>query len=324
MAPVALTLALEHYDRHLPFFDGTVVPEGVDLTVLNVGQVFPGRHGANRHERILAGEFDAGELWLASYLMARDRGLPFIAIPVFPRRLFSPSRIYVNAAAGIAAPADLVGRRVGLNTYQTTLSVLVKGDLQHEYGVPWREITWVVANAEAVPFEPPPGVRIERVPPGQRLDALLLEGAIQAVALPHPPRSLQDGDPRVRRLFADPRAEEQAYFRRHGYWPIMHVIAFKEAVVRQHPWVAAAFLRAFEQAKEVALRYYDDPNWSRLAWGRLYLEEEQRQLAPDPWPNGLARNRANLERFIAYAYEQGLLRRPLAPEELFVESTLAT
>jgi len=209
-----LTLALEHYDRHIPLFDGSVTPEGVDLTALQVGQSAPGRHGERRHERILAGEFDGGELSLSSYLMARDRGAPYTAIPVFPRRLFSQSRIYVNAAAGIAAPADLAGKRVGLNTYQTTLSVLAKGDLQQEYGVPWREITWVVATEETVPFRVPAGVQVERAPAGSRLDTLLLEGSIQAVALPHPPRSIQDGAPRVRPLFADPRAEEQAYFER--------------------------------------------------------------------------------------------------------------
>ena len=321
MANLPLTLALEHYDRHIPFFDGSVAPEGIELAALNVGQVFAGRHGANRHERILAGEFDVGELSLSSYLMARDRGAPFTAIPVFPRRLFSQSRIYVNAAAGIAAPADLVGKRVGLNTFQTTLSVLAKGDLEQEYRVPWREVTWVVARDEAVAFDVPPGVRMERVPAGGRLDTLLLEGAIQALALPHPPRTVQGGDRRVRPLFADPRAEERAYFQRNGYWPIMHVVAFKEAIVREHPWAAAAFLDAFERAKEVSLGYYDDPNWSRLAWGRHYLEDEQRQLAPDPWPFGLAPNRANLERFIGYSHDQGLIRQRMAPESLFAEST---
>src|SRR3954469_21674692 len=190
MANLPLTIALEHYDRHVPFFEGTVTPEGVDLTVLNVGQSAPGRYGLRRHERILEGEFDLGELSCSSYLMARDRGLPYVAIPVFPRRLFSQSRLYVNSNAGITTPADLAGRRVGLSSYQTTLSVLAKGDLAHEYGVPWKEITWVTPSAEAVPVEPPSGVRVERLSAGQDLAALLLSGALDAVALPHPPRAI--------------------------------------------------------------------------------------------------------------------------------------
>ena len=41
MANVKLTLALSHYDRHMPFLDGTVQPDGIDLTVLMVGQSHP-------------------------------------------------------------------------------------------------------------------------------------------------------------------------------------------------------------------------------------------------------------------------------------------
>lgn len=319
MRNLALTLALEHYDRHVPLFDGSVAVEGVELTALHVGQNVPGPHGQQRHQRILAGEFDGGELSLANYLMARDRGAALTAIPVFPRRLFSQSRAYVHVAAGIDTPADLAGKRVGLNTFQTTLSVLFRGDLQAEYEVPWRAATWVVAADEAVPFEPAPGVRIERVPAGTTLEAMLLEGQIEAVAMPHPPPRVQGGDPRVRRLFADAQGEEQRYYARHGYWPIMHVVAFKTAVLEAHPWVARACFDAFEAATRVAYERYEDPNWSLLAWGRQYLEAEQRELAPGPWRNGLAANRDNLVRFIEYAHEQGLIARGAAPEERFVE-----
>ena len=80
----------------------------------------------------------------------------------------------------------------------------------------------------------------------------------------------------------------------------------------------------FEQAKRQWSHYMDDPNWSRLTWGRHYLEEERRVLGPDPWPTGVAANRANLERFIGYEVEQGLIPGPLAVEDLFFETTLET
>ena len=136
MAQLKLTIALSQYDRHIPFFDGTVKPEGIDLKVLEVGQSTPLKHGSDRHGRMLRkGEFDICELSLSSYLMAKSRGKPFTAIPVFPRRLFSLSQMWVNVNAGINSPKDLIDRRVGLSTFQTTLSVLAKGDLQSEYGV---------------------------------------------------------------------------------------------------------------------------------------------------------------------------------------------
>src|SRR5215510_11953626 len=125
MAGLKLTLALSHYDRHIPLFDGSVTADGVDWQVLEVGQSSPLKHGQDRHERMLQKrEFDICELSLSSYLIARSRGMPFKALPVFPRRLFSVSQMWVNARAGIDSPQDLIGKKVGLSTFQTTLSVL--------------------------------------------------------------------------------------------------------------------------------------------------------------------------------------------------------
>lgn len=320
-----LTLALAHYDRHVPLLDGTVKPAGMDLVVLDVGQTRPGRDGGTRHERMLRNaEFDICEVSLSSYLIARNRKAPFQAIPVFPRRLFSQSQMYCRAEAGITGPQDLVGKRVGLNSYQVTLSVLAKGDLQHEYGVPWKEIIWVTNKEETIPVALPAGVRVERAPAGKDIDELLLAGELQGLIAPHPPSSFLRKDPGVRRLFADPRAEEAQYFRKKGFYPIMHLVVLKNEVLEKHPEVAQVMMGLFEQAKETCLRHYDDPNWSSLAWGRHWVEEERAVLGEDPWPNGLQRNRANLERFIVYSYEQGLIDQPMPVESLFAACTLGT
>lgn len=47
-------------------------------------------------------------------------------------------------------------------------------------------------------------------------------------------------------------------------------------------------------------------------------------VSPDAWGNGLARNRKNLERFIQYELDQGLIDRRLEVEELFHEATHTT
>ncbi|MCH8055506.1 MAG: 4,5-dihydroxyphthalate decarboxylase [Deltaproteobacteria bacterium] len=325
MAKVKLTMALSHYDRHIPFFDGSVSPEGVDLTALYVGQSNPGTHGVNRHERMIQKrEFDICELSLSSYLMAKSRGMSFTAIPVFPRRLFSLSQMWVNVRAGIKSPKDLIGRKVGLSTFQTTLSVLAKGDLQSEYGVPWRRIQWVVAKEETVPFKLQEGVTIQLLPPGKKIGTMLEQGEVDALMIPHPPQAVVRGSDKIRRLFSDPKQEELQYFRKNGFYPIMHVVAFKDEVLNQHPWLARGIMEAFEKAKEVCKHYYDDPNWSRLAWGRHLFEEERRLLGEDPWPYGVKRNRANLERFMGYSLDQGLIGKKLVVEDLFAPSTLDT
>lgn len=320
MANLRLSMALSHYDRHIPFFDGSVTAEGVDLQVLEVGQSHPLKHGQDRHERMLQkAEFDICELSLSSYLIAKSRGMPFTAIPVFPRRLFSLSQMWVNVNAGIQSPQDLIGKKVGLSTFQTTLSVLAKGDLQTEYNVPWRQIDWYISKEETVPLKPIEGVKMELLKPGQKMGAMLERGEIDALMVPHPPQEALQGGDRIRRLFADPKAEETKYFRKNGYYPIMHVVAFKDEVLAKNPWLASSITKAFDKAKAACMEYYDDPNWSRFVWGRHLFEEERIAFGADPWPHGIVKNRANLERFVGYSLDQGLMERKLSVEELFVD-----
>jgi 4,5-dihydroxyphthalate decarboxylase len=101
--------------------------------------------------------------------MARSQGLAFTAIPVFSRRLFSQSHIWTGPNSSIGAPQDLIDRKVGVITFQTTLSVQAKGDLQTEYGVPWRDIQWHIAAEEPIEFIAPPGLVLHRIPEGRKL-----------------------------------------------------------------------------------------------------------------------------------------------------------
>ena len=321
MANLSLTMALSHYDRHVPLFDGSVKSEGVDLQVLEVGQSDPLKHGQHRHERMLQkGEFDICELSLSNYLVAKSRGMPFTAIPIFPRRLFSLSQMWVNADAGITSPQDLIGKKVGLSTFQTTLSVLARGDLQTEYRVPWRQIHWYISKDEAIPLKPLEGVKMQLLKSGEKMGVMLERGEIDALMMPHPPKEALRNGGKIRRLFADPKAEEAKYFHKNGYYPIMHVIAFKDEVLAKNPWLAVTVMAIFDRAKAICMEYYDDPNWSRFVWGRHLFEEERKIFGDDPWPHGIKKNRANLERFIGYSLDQGLMEKPLTVEELFVES----
>jgi 4,5-dihydroxyphthalate decarboxylase len=315
-----ITLALSVYDRHIPFFDGTVTVKDVDLQVLAVGEANSLRDGGKRHHRMLIDrEFDACEVSLSSYIMARNKGLPFTAIPVFPRRLFSQSHIWIRADSFIGAPKDLIGRKVGVITFQTTLSVQAKGDLQSGYGVPWRDIQWHVAAEEPIEFIMPSGLVLHRIPKGRKLPEMLESHQIDALITPRPPIG-SNGKAKFRRLFADSQREELRYFRAHGFFPVMHVIAFKEDSVARYPWMPAALTAAFYQAQEICQSYYADPNWTILAWTRHLFEEEQESMAGNLWPIGLAGNRNNLDRFLDYMMDQGLLSKKPRLEELFTST----
>jgi len=312
MPELKLTLAVEHYDRHLPLLDRTVTAEGIQLDVRHVTVE------SGRHERMLDGlEWDCAELSLSSYIMAITRGAPLTAIPVFPRRLFSQSQMYVNTAAGISGPQDLIGKKVGLRSFQTTLSVLAKGDLQHEYGIPLDQVNWITSTNEPVSFQAPAGVSIQRAPQGSNIENMLVQGDIDAYMAPRMPVPFVAGAPEVGRLFQDSRSEEISYFQRNGFYPIMHLVAIKQEVADQYPEVTSALFTAFEQAKEAAFRFYDDPNWSSMAWAPQLAQEEQLIMGGDTWPNGLEQNRSNLERFIQYELDQGLIDDRLEVEDLF-------
>jgi 4,5-dihydroxyphthalate decarboxylase len=320
-----ITIALERYDRHFPFFDGTVKPsKGIELVTKQVGQSAPARDGVDRPGRMLQGEFDVAEFSMSTYLMAFDRKLPITAVPIFPRRLFSCGLFFVRADSPLKSPADLKGKRVALRAFQTTLSLLAKGDLKFEYGVPWEEIHWLLEEEEKIAFTPRPGLKIEMLPKGTDVGHLLRDGKADAVIQPHPPDSITQGEVAVRRLFADADAEELRYFKKYGYWPIMHIMAIRNDAVARDPALPRAVMEMYAQGRELASEYFSDPNFSSLAFGRRYFEREREKFGKDIWPNGLAANRANLERFMMYSRDQGLIKGDFAVDDLFEKSVRDT
>ncbi|MDB5597351.1 MAG: phtD [Hyphomicrobiales bacterium] len=173
-------------------------------------------------------------------------------------------------------------------------------------------------------FEPKEGVRIDFLGKRGDLGHMLEEGKIDAFFLPHPPRSVMSGTTKARRLFADCKKEETDYFRQVGDFPIMHVVAIRQEIVDKAPWLAKSLMQTFDQAKQIAEGYYEDPNWSRLAWGRHAYENERACFDRDLWQNGFERNKANIERFIRYSHDQMLIPEAYPAESLFVDTTLDT
>ena len=321
-----LSLALDRYDRHFPFFDNTVqVPEGLELEVKQVGQSVTLRDGSDRHGKMIKDQaYDICEFSMSTFLMAKARKVPIAGIPVFPRRLFSQSQMWVHPDSNISHPRDLMGKKVALRSFQTTLSLLAKGDLKFHYGVPWEDIHWLLTASEKVKFDVKEGVKIDFIGNSQKTGYMLEKGEIDALFMPHPPASVMRGETRARRLFADCQAEELSYYQKYGDFPIMHLIAIRQELLEQEPWLAKATMQMFEHSFEIAKSYYEDPNWSRMLWGRHYFEMERDSLKTDPWENGFQRNRANIERFIKYSHDQGLIDAPYPADTLFARETLDT
>jgi 4,5-dihydroxyphthalate decarboxylase len=322
MADLRLTLAISDYDHVRDLVTGRVPVEGVELTALtlSIEEIFY-RFTAFR-------EWDVSELSLAKYtslLGSGDRSLT--AIPAFPSRVFRHAAIYVRDDGSVRAPADLVGRRVGVPEWIQTAGVYVRGILQDAYGVALTDVAWVqgglneAGREELVAPTLPAGVSIEAVT-DRTLQDMLIDGALDAVISARPPQRLLDGDDRIRRLFDDARAVEQAHYRETGIFPIMHTVALRSEVLEENPWVAANLLTAFTAAKDRSRERLRDMNGSRfpVPWSHDLGRQASTLLGPDHWPYGIEPNRPTLEAFLRFAHEQGVSERALALEELFPAS----
>ena len=239
---------------------------------------------------------------------------------MFPHRRFRHGFAFVNSAKGITKPADLIGRKVGVKFFLNSAALWLRGILQHEYGVPFTQMEWFTELDEDVDAAPPPGVTIRRVPAGRSIVDMLLTGELDAVLHPDLIAPLRDKDPRVGRLFPNYKADEAAYFKKTGIFPIMHVLGIKQEIVEKYPWVPINMFIAFEEAKAIAMKRMENPRIVPLAWYREAWEEQQEIFGPDPWEYGLTeRNRHTLETLVGYSHEQGLIKRKIPLEELFLD-----
>ena len=313
-----LSVACGDYEIVRALKEGTVEADGIELVMLT--DMGP----RERHWRMARkAEFDVCETNVGAYFMERDQGEPLTAIPVFLHRRFRHGFLFVNDAGGIRAPKDLIGKAVGGTNFQPASNIWMRGILEEEYGLPHRQVTWVVERSEDVAFAPPKDLRIEMIAPGKRLDEMLAQREIAALLSPELPRLFLQGDKRIVRVFANYKEIELAYFRRTGIFPIMHVTTIKQEIVEKYPWVPTNLVKAFEEAKQIAYRRIANPRVVPLAWVRTALEEQEAVLGRDPWAYGLTpANRKNLETVLRYTHQQGMISKMLPLDALFADTDL--
>jgi len=309
-----LTLACGDYEIVRALIEGAVEPDGIELTILT------DMDSTTRHWRFIRNrEFDAAEYSCSAYVVARDQNLPVTAIPVFLHRRFRHGFVYINTGKGITKPTDLIGRKIGVKSYLVTAGHWMRGILEHEYGVPHKSVEWFSEIDEEVDFAPPPDLKLTRLPDDKSVEDMLVEGELDAVIHADLIDPIVKRDPRVARLWPDFKSEETAYYKKTGIFPIMHVMGLKQEIVDRQPWVPISLFQAFQKSKDAAMRRLNNPRIVPLAWYREAWEEQEKLLGADPWEYGLTdRNRHTLETMAGYSHEQGLTRRRMPPDELFV------
>jgi len=322
MAKLQLSVAVGDYDRVRPLIDGAVVIDGVDPTFMTLvpEEIF---FRAFRHA-----EFDICELSMSSFTVKTAQGdNPYVGVPAFLSRAFRHTSIYVRTDR-VRAPADLKGRKIGLPEYQLTANVWARAILEDDHGVKPADVTWVRGGIETpgrpekISIDLPKEIKIESAPDGSTISQLLERGGIDGFMAPRPP-FIPGGNPHVGWLFADPTAAAKDYYRRTRIFPIMHMVGVRRTIAERHPWLPAAVLKAFAQAKAVALAKLSDTSATKvtLPFVEEQLKATRALMGEDFWSYGVAPNRHVIEAFLRHHHGQGLSPRRLAVEELFHPST---
>jgi 4,5-dihydroxyphthalate decarboxylase len=302
-----LTLACGRYDRTQALIDARVRVEGVAELVY-----LPLRPGETFWRMLNHEEFDASEMSLSSYTILRSEGdTRFLAVPVFPSRVFRHNALYVRADSPLRDPRELKGKRLGVGDYQMTAAVWTRGFLQHEYGVRPEEIEWVVGKPIRA-IRQPEGISIQFLTGNGTLEEKLEGGEVDALMSVMIPRGLGTT---VRRLIPDFRPVEDAYFRKTGIFPIMHTLVLRRAVYEANPWLAVSLYRAFCRARDLALRHAYDTD--ALTMSSPWVIDEIERARDVKWDYSIEGSRPTLEAFVRYLDEQQLTRRRMRVEELF-------
>jgi 4,5-dihydroxyphthalate decarboxylase len=267
--------------------------------------------------------------------MIRSRGDGrFIGIPVFTTRRFYHTMMLVRKDAGIAGPADLKGKRVGVPEYVQTAALWTRGVLEDEFGTAPKDITFFMerlparSHAGAIGFTAPPGVTINQIPPEKSIASMLLAGELDAcMAYFGSPGLIDRSDvdlahhPAIKPLFADRAAEAMRYYKKTGIYPINHGMVIKRTVYERNPWAALNILKAFARANDITDAERHEHVAYHLETG-LVAEDYRKPLATRLVSYGLKANRATLEQAAKYSNQQGLTPRIMPMEELFAANVL--
>ncbi|NEB75692.1 hypothetical protein G3I40_10700 [Streptomyces sp. SID14478] len=280
-----MSVVLGDHPHTRPLKNGTVPVAGVRCDYPEFAPLPP---AFARMVRELA--YDICEMPMATYLQARDAGVPVTLLPVVlvgGTHHRSLTRLPGGAALG---PKDLVGRRVGVRAYGQTTGMWVRGWLREEYGVESSDVTWVTTeDVHVAAYRNPPFV--ERSDSGRVAD-LLRSADVSAAVLG--PKALGGQGAGLVPLVKDAEDAGLAWIERHGTVPANHLLVVRDDVLRDRREDVAAVYRALEEAI------------ARTA-GERDASPAGRAVTAG-WSASLA---ACLEIAGQYALEQGLIAEPV-------------
>ncbi len=316
---VKLKIAIAEHPNTSAIRDGSVPIEGVDAEFVTVKPQI----GAFRR-MVRDVEFDICELAPTTYIIARAYGAPFVGLPIFVVRRFHHAGLLVRPEAGIKAPKDLEGKKVGVRAYSVTTGVWTRQVLIDEFGLDSSKVTWVVDDEEHVTQLKLPS-NVVHAPEGTSLADMMASGELAAGFGANagigrtgaPTGDWKEVETDYPDLLPNAAELEAEYYARTGVYPMHGTIVVKDSVLAEHPWVAKSIYDAFDKAKKQWLAKLDSGEANSKS-DKKYLEL-RKIVGHDPLPYGIEENRKTIEALEATAFKQGLTPRRMSMSELFVD-----
>ncbi|HEY7059874.1 MAG TPA: hypothetical protein VII06_00235 [Chloroflexota bacterium] len=316
--------------RLAPLLDGTAKPEGIELEF----ELGLSSHWFYHH--LTQNDFDVFEYSISDYLIVRDRPelrhLEWTALPVFLLKAYPPLHTHVNVGAGINSLADLGGKRFGLPDFEMTAGLWMRAMIRELYGIRPQDIEWYVGRPRGqgrslelgLDKHPPTGVSLNWLPEPGAMQRMLDSGEIDAAfpgtdILLHP-------SPTVKWLFAADggRGFFGEFYRKTGFLPCNHTIVVQRRILEREPGAAMALYDAFERSKQEAYRRARAAQEAYLIFPGDDFDQQAATFGADPYPSGLAANRAMLAMAAQESFDEGLVSRPPDVDSLFWETVRGT
>lgn len=317
MEKISIRLVTRNYDQIVPIIGGDVVPTDIELTLDRASPIRRFREDAS---------FQAGEMSFSQYIRGLAAGSEeIVGLPIFLMRAFRHRCFFTRRDDPIRSLKDLQGKRIGTNGWPDSGNTWSRSLLRNE-GVRLDQINWWVGTIDGLTDETighsfaaadlPAGVHA--VEPGQTLETMLLDGDLDAMMVPWPPKRFHESAGPIVRLLPDYRQAEQTYARQVGFYPAHHILGVRSDVLRRHPWIAKCLFEAFEQSRQLI----EEQRWilaDTSPWLLDDLEQTAEILGPNWQSHGLDSNQSMIRSFCEEIHAQGIIGTPLAPESVFAD-----
>ena len=238
-------------------------------------------------------KYDFAEVALVTFLQGYEYGKPYVLLPATTNGRSQHHTIFYNADRGSLTPRDLNGKRVGVRAYTQTTGAWVRGFLAEDYGVDLRSVTWITFEEPHLAEYRDPA-NVERAAAGKQLKQMLLDGEIDAAIL----GDVTEEGP-LKHLIPDHASAGQRWAQTHGGVAINHMAVIRQSIAQSRPDVVREVYRVLKESRAAAA----------LPGG-----------LDDPLRFGVAATRSSVEQMVAYAFQQGLITRRPATDELFADA----